>query len=150
PGREAMRMIDSGIIDRLKAITGPKGWIDDARTLEPHVTEWRGLYKGKTPLLLRPAGVEEVSRILAFCNEARVAIVPQAGNTSLCGASVPDGTGRQIILSLARMNRVRAIDAFNATMVAEAGCVLADIHAAALAENRMFPLSFAAEGSAQL
>src|SRR5690606_11357974 len=55
-----------------------------------------------------------------------------------------------IILSLARMNRVRAIDAFNATMVAEAGCVLADIHAAALAENRMFPLSFAAEGSAQL
>jgi FAD/FMN-containing dehydrogenase len=143
-------MIDPGVIDRLKAITGPRGWIDDARALEPHVTEWRGLYKGKTPLMLRPATVDEVSRILALCNEALVAVVPQAGNTSLCGASVPDASGEQIILSLSRMNRVRAIDAFNATMVAEAGCVLADIHAAALAENRMFPLSFAAEGSAQL
>jgi len=143
-------MVDPAILDRLKAIAGPGGWTEDAQELEPHLVEWRGLYRGRTPLLLKPGSVDEVSQILRLCNEARVAVVPQAGNTSLCGASVPDGSGDQVILTLARMNRVREIDAFNATMVAEAGCVLANIHERALAEGRIFPLSFAAEGSAQL
>ena len=143
-------MIDASVIERLKAAVGPRGVVDDPAELLPHVTEWRGLYKGATPLMLRPATVEEAQAVMALCNEHAVGIVPQAGNTSLCGGSVPDDSGDQIIVSLSRLNRVRSVDAENATMVAEAGCVLADLQATAEAAERIFPLSFAAEGSAQL
>ena len=143
-------MIDAAILDRLKALVGPRGVIDATSELAPHVTEWRGLYKGATPLMLRPGTVEEAQAVVALCNECSVGIVPQAGNTSLCGASVPDDSGNQIIVSLSRLNKLRSIDPENATMVAEAGCVLADLHARAEAADRIFPLSFASEGSAQL
>ena len=137
-------------IDRLKEIVGPRGWITDPERLHGNLTEWRGTWVGKTPIMVSPTTTEEVSRILALCREARTAVVPQGGNTGLCGGAIPDVTGTQVLLSLSRMNRIRAVDAGDYSLVAEAGCVLADIQAAANACGRFFPLSLSSEGSCQI
>jgi FAD/FMN-containing dehydrogenase len=99
---------------------------------------------------VKPASTEEVSRVVALLAETRVAIVPQGGNTSLCGAAVPDGSGRQVVVNLSRMNRVRAVDPQNNTMTAEAGCVLANLQKVAEEHERLFPLSLGAEGSCEI
>jgi FAD/FMN-containing dehydrogenase len=137
-------------LERLKAVVGPGGWIDDPAELLPHVTEWRELYRGKTPLLVRPSTVEEVAALVRICAETRTGIVPQGGNTSLCGGSVPDESGAQIVLNLSRLCRVRDVDPLNDTMTVEAGCLLADLHATAASVDRLFPLSMASEGSSQI
>ncbi len=138
------------LLDELKGIVGPRGWVDDESDLEPHLTEWRGVYEGKTPLLVAPATTDEVSAILAACHAAGVGVVPQGGNTGMCGGAVPDASGTQIILSLRRMNQIRDVDADNFSITVEAGCILADIHDAARAVDRYFPLSLGAEGSCQI
>jgi FAD/FMN-containing dehydrogenase len=138
------------LIERLKSIVGPAGWVADADELHPHVTEWRGVYEGKTPLLLRPSNTEEVSAVVRACAAEGVAIVPQGGNTGMCGGSVPDASGTQMILSLARMKRIRNVDATNFSMEVEAGCILADAQDAANAADRYLPLSLGAEGSCQV
>jgi FAD/FMN-containing dehydrogenase len=138
------------LIERLKSIVGPAGWVADADELHPHVTEWRGVYEGKTPLLLRPSNTEEVSAVVRACAAEGVAIVPQGGNTGMCGGSVPDASGTQMILSLARMKRIRNVDATNFSMEVEAGCILADAQDAAHAADRYLPLSLGAEGSCQV
>ncbi len=138
------------LIDELKSIVGPGGWIDEADALEPHLTEWRGTWRGRTALLVQPASTDEVSRVVRACRAARVAIVPQGGNTGLCGGAIPDESGRQILLSLSRMNRIRELSPGDYSMVVEAGCVLADLQSAADAVDRLFPLSLAAEGSCQI
>jgi FAD/FMN-containing dehydrogenase len=133
---------------RLKVAAGPNGFSDDPATIAPHLEEWRSKYKGRSSLLLRPATVEQVSAILAVCNETRTAIVPQGGNTGLVGGQIPfDG---EVLLSLERMNRIRAVDASNRSMAVEAGVVLAAAHTAAAEHNLIFPLSLAAEGSATI
>jgi FAD/FMN-containing dehydrogenase len=101
-------------------------------------------------LVLRPDSTAQVAEILKACNEARVGVVPIGGNTSYCGGATPSEDGSQIALSMARMRRVRAVDPHNYTMIAEAGCVLADVQAAAAAADRLFPLSLGSEGSCQL
>lgn len=136
--------------EALKQIVGPGGWIDDAERLVPHLTEWRGTWVGKTPLLLLPDSTGQVSHIVAVCAEHRIGIVPQGGNTGLCGGAIPDQSGTQVILSLSRLNRIRSLSADNFSMIAEAGCVLADLQRAALNAHRLFPLSLAAEGSCQI
>ena len=100
--------------------------------------------------MVRPASTAEVSAVVRLCAEAGVAIVPQGGNTGLCGGSVPTGKRREIVLSLSRMNRIRELDALNDTITVEAGCVLADVQRAAAAAGRFFALSLAAEGSCQI
>ena len=140
----------TALIERLKSIVGPQGWISDAEALQPHVTEWRGVYEGRTPLLLRPADTGQVAEIVRTCAAESVGIVPQGGNTGMCGGSVPDASGSQVILSLARMNRVRDVDAANFSMEVEAGCILAEAQNAARAANRYLPLSLGAEGSCQV
>ena len=139
--------MDQSLTDRFKAIVGPKGWADDAETLAPYLVEWRDRYRGSTPLMLSPQTTAEVAAILALCTETRTPIVPQGGNTGLVGGQIPNG---QLLLSLRRMNRIRALDPLNDTITTEAGCILADIQAAALAADRFFPLSLAAEGSATI
>ncbi len=136
--------------DELKTIVGDKGWSDDPGVLEPHLTEWRGRYRGETLLMVMPASTEEVSAVVRLCAREGVAVVPQGGNTGLCGGAVPDQSGTQVLLSLARLNSIRAIDADDFSMVAEAGCVLADVQVAAAREGRFFPLSLSAEGSCQI
>jgi FAD/FMN-containing dehydrogenase len=142
--------VPSDVLERIKAAVGPKGWSDDATVLAPQLIDWRRRYQGRTPLLVRPASTSEVADVVKLCAEAGVPIVPQGGNTSLCGGSIPSESGDEILLSLSRMNRVRALDAANYTMTAEAGCILAQVQDAASQADRLFPLSLAAEGSCQI
>ena len=135
----------SDVLSRLKEAAGAKGFSEDPAEIAPHVEEWRGNYHGRTPLLLKPATTGEVSRLLAICNDTGTAIVPQGGNTGLVGGQIPfDG---EVLLSLARMNRIRAVDPHGASLIAEAGVVLAAVQRAADDAGMLFPLSLASEGS---
>lgn len=138
------------LIDHLRTIVGPGGYLDQAFDVAPYTIDHRKLYRGATPLVLRPESTAQVAAILKACNEAHVGVVPVGGNTSYCGGATPSEDGSQVVLSLARMRRVRAVDPLNYTMIAEAGCVLADVRAAASAADRLFPLSLGSEGSCQL
>ncbi len=138
------------VLDRLKAITGPDGWIDDPREMAAFVTDQRGNYRGTTPLVLRPSTKQQVSEIVTVCAETGTALVPQGGNTGLCGGAIPHDTGREIVVSLARLNRILDIDSGNNTITVEAGCILADIQRAADEAGRLFPLSLGAEGNCQI
>ena len=110
----------------------------------------RALYRGLALAVVAPADTAAVARVLAYCNEHRIGVVPQGGNTGYCGGATPDASSSQVLLSLSRLNRVRAIDADNYTMIAEAGCVLAALQAAAADADRYLPLSLGSEGSCML
>ncbi len=142
--------IDIAVLERIKAAVGPKGWSTDAHEIDPLVRDQRGLFVGRTALLVKPASTAEVAEVVRICAGAGIAIVPQGGNTGLVGGSVPFEHGREILLSMSRMNRVLAVDPANYTMTVEAGCVLADIQATAERVDRLFPLSLGAEGSCQI
>lgn len=137
-------------IAALTAIVGPAAAITAPADQAPYLTEWRDLYRGKAPLVLRPANTTEVSRILAYANEHGVAIVPQGGNTGLVGGQIPFEHGREVVLSLGRMNRVRAVAEGSTHMIAEAGVTLLAAQEAAEEAGRLFPLSLASEGSCQI
>ncbi|MCQ9617242.1 FAD-binding oxidoreductase [Paenalcaligenes niemegkensis] len=117
------------------------------QAMEPYLTDWRGRYQGSARAVVRPADTQEVARVVQWCSANSVSIVPQGGNTGLCGGATPDQSGNSIVLSLARLNRIRTIDTDNDTMVVEAGCILQSIQEAASKADRLFPLSLAAEGS---
>jgi len=138
------------LIDQLKSIVGSKGWTTDPAELESGARDWRGAVNGVTPIIVSPASTEEVSSVVRTCAEAGVAVVPQGGNTGMCAGAVPDESGTQIILSLARMNRIISVDADNFSMEVEAGCILQNIQEAAKDVNRLFALSLGAEGSCQI
>ncbi len=147
-GRPAMNRPDDEHIRRLKNILGPKGWIAAEEDKAPYLREWRDKFHGDTPLVLRPASTAEVAAILSYCQAHRLAVVPQGGNTGLCGGAMP--SNGELLLSLGRMKRIRGIDTDNFTITAEAGCILADIHQAAAEKQRLFPLHIGAEGSCQI
>jgi FAD/FMN-containing dehydrogenase len=138
------------VLDRLRAIAGEKGVLDAPGDIAPYLRDYRGLYRGRSPLVLRPASVAEVSAILRLCNEARIGVVPHGGNTGYCAGATPDESGEQIVLSLARLNRVRSVEPLNYAITVEAGCILANVQQAAAAAERYFPLSLGAEGSCQI
>jgi FAD/FMN-containing dehydrogenase len=138
------------VLERIKAVVGPRGWIADPGECEPYLTEARRLWRGATSLVVRPASTEEVATVVRICAEARLPIVPQGGNTGLVGGGVPPEDGQNIVLALGRMNRIRAIDPVNFTMTVEAGCILAHLQEAAAEADRLFPLSLGAEGSCQI
>lgn len=138
------------LLDELKSIVGPNGWLTDPAALEPHLTEWRETYRGRTPIMVMPATTAEAAAVVRACAAAATPIVPQGGNTGLCGGAVPDDSGRQVLLSTARLNAIRSVSAADYSLVAEAGCVLADLQQAAHEVGRLFPLSLAAEGSCQI
>ncbi|HXJ00280.1 MAG TPA: FAD-binding oxidoreductase [Micropepsaceae bacterium] len=140
-----MTTLDASIAERLKDAAGPGGWSDEPNQIAPHLAEWRGRWKGTTPLLLQPAATGNVARILSICHETATPIVPQGGNTGLVGGQIP--TNGEVLLSLARMNRIRVISTEDNTLLAEAGVVLANVQKAADEAGRLFPLSLAAEGS---
>ncbi|MBT8097441.1 MAG: FAD-binding oxidoreductase [Woeseia sp.] len=137
-------------LDGLKNIVGDNGWTSAADELQPHLTEWRGTWVGKTPLMLMPTSTDEVARLVGECARLKIGLVPQGGNTGLCGGAIPDDSGQQVLLSLQRMHRIRSLSADNFSMIAEAGCVLSDLQEAASKARRLFPLSLAAEGSCQI
>ena len=113
----------------------------------PYLTDWRGRFTGRTRAVVSPASSAEVAAVVRLCAQYRVPLVPQGGRTGLVLGSVPDASGDAIVLSLRRLNRVRAIDTFNRTMTVDAGCILHDIQQAAAGQGMLFPLSLAAEGS---
>lgn len=138
------------LLDQLRNIVGPAGYLDQSGDLEPFVVDHRRLYRGVTPLLLRPDSTAQVASIVRLCNEARVGVVPIGGNTGYCGGATPSGEGTQVMISLARLRRIRSVDPLNFALVAEAGCLLAEVQNAAAAVDRLFPLSLGSEGSCQL
>jgi len=138
------------LIERLQEIVGSGGWTSDPQELQPHLTEWRGVYEGRALIMVKPRTTDEVVAIVRACADYNTAIVPQGGNTSMCGGAVPDASGEQVILNLSRMNRVVDVDAGNFSMTVEAGCLLATAQEAARAAGRYFPLSLGAEGSCQI
>ena len=137
-------------IEEIQAIVGPAGLITSPVEVAPYATDWRKRYLGKPAAVVRPASTAEVAGVVRVCADSRTAIVPQGGNTGLCGAATPDSSGSQIVLNLSRMNRVRAIDTRNNTMTVDAGCVLAKLQNTAEEAGRLFPLSLAAEGSCEI
>lgn len=132
------------LIHALYAIAGTENVLTGAATA-PHCNDKRGRYSGNALAVVLPAGTAQVSEVVALCAAQGIAIVPQGGNTSLCGASVPLAEGGQIVLNLSRMNRIRELDATNYTITVEAGCILADVRKAAEQGNRLFPLCLPAE-----
>jgi len=137
-------------LDEIRIIVGPAGLITSPQEFAPYATDWRKRYVGKPLAVVRPASTAETAQVVRACSDARTAIVPQGGNTGLCGAATPDASGSQIVLNLSRMNRVRGIDGRNNTMTVEAGCVLANLQKAAEEAGRLLPLSLAAEGSCEI
>ena len=138
------------LIDRFAAITGPAHTLTAQADIAPYLVESRGLYHGTSPLVLRPGSVEEVSQILALATETRTAIVPQGGNTGHVGGAAPREGATDVVLSLSRLNRIRDVDPVGNVIVADGGCVLAEIQSAAEAVERLFPLSLGSEGSCQI
>nr|WP_126444223.1 FAD-binding oxidoreductase [Sulfuricystis multivorans] len=136
------------LIDTLRAILGSAHVLTEAADIAPYCTDWRGRYSGQPLCVVRPANSEEVAAVVRACAAANVAVVPQGGNTGLCGGATP--TGGEVVVSLTRLNRIRAIDPDNNTLIAEAGCTLAAVQEAAAAAGRLFPLSLAAEGTATI
>ncbi len=140
-------MDDTTFKENLRSILGPKGWLEDADAVEPYITEWRGFWRGACMGVARPASTQQTTEVVALCAQAGISIVPQGGNTGLVGGGVPYGG---IVLSTQRMNTIRSIDPINQSMVVEAGCILADVQAAAEEAGLYFPLSLGAEGTCRI
>ncbi len=136
--------VDSNLLEAIAAVTGGDG-ILTGEAAAPYCRDWRGRYSGAALAVVFPADTQQVSAVVKLCADNNIAIVPQGGNTSLCGASVPiAGMTQQIVINLSRMNRVRALDATNYTMTVEAGCKLASLYEAADQADRLFPLGLTA------
>ncbi|HET9046336.1 MAG TPA: FAD-binding oxidoreductase [Casimicrobiaceae bacterium] len=142
-------MADSGatLLAQLAAVVGNDHVLTAPADLEPYLVDWRGRYHGAARAVVRPRSTEEVAAVVRVCAAEHVPIVPQGGNTGMCGGATPDAQGDEIVLSLARMNRVRAVDAANATITVEAGVTLRGVQDAAANAGLYFPLSLGSEGS---
>ncbi len=138
------------MLDALRDIVGASHVLTAAGDTKPYFTDWRRQYSAAAECVVRPSSAQEASRVVGLCAREGVAVVPQGGNTGLCGGSVPTGARREIVLSLSRLNRVRRVDPLNDTITVEAGCVLASVQKAAEDAGRFFALSLAAEGSCQI
>jgi len=134
------------LVDDLRAALPPVALMADG-DLSTWEIDWRKRFRGRAACVVRPGSTVEVAAVVRLCARHGAGIVPQGGNTGLVGGSVPDASGAQVVLSLARLNRVRAVDAANLTLTAEAGCVLQAVQDAATAHGLLFPLSLASEGS---
>ena len=137
------------LLEQLSALCGPAHVLSEG-DLSAYEQDWRKRVRGKALAVVRPGSTEEVARVVQACAQAGASIVPQGGNTGLVVGSVPDASGTQVVLSLQRMNRVRAIDGANLTATVEAGCVLQAFQEAVHRQGFLFPLSLAAEGSCTL
>ncbi|SDV48977.1 FAD-binding oxidoreductase [Chitinasiproducens palmae] len=137
------------LLESLLEVVGPKGLVgaDDA---EPLLTDWRGRYHGAARAIVRPADTAQLAGVMKLCAAHGISVVPQGGNTGLVGGATPSEAGDAILLSLARMVRVREVDTRNDTITVEAGCTLQQIQTLAASVDRLFPLSLASEGSCQI
>src|SRR5271163_2003413 len=112
------------LLGAIRGVVGTRGLLTDPADTAAYCEDWRRLYQGRTPAVIRPADTAELAAVVRLCADARVALVPQGGNTSMVGGATPDADGSQLVLSLARLNHVRAIDPVDLTMTVEAGVTL--------------------------
>jgi FAD/FMN-containing dehydrogenase len=143
---DAQDLVIAAVRERL----GPKAVISDPGDIAPWLTDWRGRFHGKSSAILSPASTDEVALIVALAAEHRVGLVPQGGNTSMCGGATPPEDGAALLISLRRMNRLRAISASERQAVAEAGVILSELHDRAAEAGCRFPLTLGAKGSATI
>lgn len=141
-------VLNPDVLAELKHLLGLKGFTDDAATIAPWLTDWRGRYTGAAAALLSPANTAEVSAIVRIAAHNRVALVPQGGNSGMVAGATPDSSGNQLILSLRRMNRVVSIDPDSGLVRCEAGVILQNLHEAVADKQRRFPLTLGGKGSA--
>jgi len=134
----------------LRAIVGSAGLLTDPADTAAYAEDWRRLYQGRTPAVVRPADAAALAAVMQLCAGRGVAVVPQGGNTSMVAGATPDADGSQIVICTARMNRVRAIDTVDLTMTIEAGVTLKAAQLAAEEAGCLLPLSISSEGSAQI
>ncbi|QEL23150.1 FAD-binding oxidoreductase [Bosea sp. F3-2] len=137
----------SAILDRMAGIVGAKNIVTDADAMVPYLKEWRDLFRGKAQGIVRPGSTAEVAELVKLAAETGTTLVPQGGNTGLVGGQIPIAEGREVILSLQRLDKVRTVDTDGDTMIVEAGVTLKRAQDAAEAAGRLFPLSLASEGS---
>jgi FAD/FMN-containing dehydrogenase len=137
-------------LEDFRALLGPKGFIDDADTLAPWLTDWRGRYTGRAAAMLLPQSTQDVSAIMRIATKHRVALVPQGGNSGMVAGATPDASGNNVLLSLRRMNRIKSIDAESGLVEIEAGVVLQTLHEAVAETGRRFPLTLGGKGSATI
>ena len=138
------------LLAEMALLLGPKGFTTDSDTMQPWLTDWRGKYHGRAAALLSPATAGEVAAIVTMARAAHVALVPQGGNSGMVGGATPDASGSQLLLSLRRMNRIRAIETGARSVVAEAGVVLQTLHETVEAQRLRFPLTLGGKGSATI
>ncbi len=138
------------LLQTLAGIVGTTQVLTEPADLAPYLTDWRGRYRGEAQCVVRPGCAEEVAAVVKACVAAGAPIVPQGGNTSLCGAATPDEAGRAVLIALGRLNHIAAVDTENNTISVEAGCTLAQVQEAARAAGRLFPLALASEGTCQI
>jgi FAD/FMN-containing dehydrogenase len=150
PARADRGMTASAAIAAIKEALGSGGWLEAPGDVEPFLVDFRRLYRGATPLVARPSSVDQVAEVIRICNAERIGVVPHGGNTSYCGGATPRENGRDIVLSLARLNRIRSVDADGNALTVEAGCTLAAAQTAATEAARHFPLSLGSEASCQI
>lgn len=140
----------AAVLRQISELVGEKGWIDTADEMQPHLKEERGNFVGVASAVVKPGSVEELSQVLRLCHESGLPVVPQGGNTSLVGASIPYEEFAGIVVSTSRLNRIRELDAVNNTITVDAGCILQTIQQAASDADRLFPLSLGAQGTCQI
>ena len=143
-------MKNEGLLTRLGECVGERHVLTQADDVAPFLTDWRGRYTGSAHAVVRPADTSQVSAVLRLCHDLGVGVVPQGGNTGLCGGATPRQGENAIVLALDRLNLIRRIDPVDSTLVADAGCTLAQIQRAAADVDRLFPMSLASEGSCQI
>jgi FAD/FMN-containing dehydrogenase len=139
--------MSASLLERMAAIVGDRNVITDPDAMVPYLKEWRDLFRGTARAVVRPGSTEEVAAVVKLAAETGMALVPQGGNTGLVGGQIPTHEGKEIILSLQRMDRIRAVDAASDTMTIDAGVTLQRAQEAAEQAGRLFPLSLASEGS---
>ena len=137
-------------LDQMRAALGPGGYLDDPALIEPFVVDHRRLYHGVSRFVARPATTGQVAAVVKICAEHRIGIVPQGGNTGYCGGATPDESGKQIIVCLQRMSRIRGADPGGYALSLDAGCTLLQAQQAADEVGRLFPLSLGSEGTCQI
>jgi len=141
------KISEHDLIERLRQLSGPNGWLDDDQSVAPYTEETRGLWHGHCIGVARPENTAQLAKIMAFCQQSGIPVTPQSGNSGLVGGGVPKGG---IVLSLNRMQKIRALDTENNTITVDAGCILSDVQNAARDAGKLFPLSLAAEGSCRI
>ena len=139
-------------INDLKKIVGDSNALHREEDIHPFLEDWRGQIKGSTPLILFPNSTNDVQEIVYYCHENDIKIVSQGGNTSLCGANVPNSSDQklEIVINTSKMNKVIEVDHFNQSIIVESGCILQNIQNTAEDHDLLFPLSLSAEGSCQI